>query len=108
MITYELGFLKKNALELLERLNKIKGFNIKVDKGFSIIGGGSMPREKIGTYVLLIKHDNMSVYEIERRLRNNTIPIIVRIEDNFVKLDVRTIEKCEFDEIYRAFIKLEC
>ncbi|BAK80908.1 L-seryl-tRNA(Sec) selenium transferase [Candidatus Arthromitus sp. SFB-rat-Yit] len=108
MITYKFEFLKKNALKLFNKLNGIDGFNIEVGEGFSIIGGGSMPKEKIKTYVLMVKHKFMSAYEVEKRLRYNIIPIIVRVEDGFVKLDVRTIEEFEFDEIYNAFVKLRC
>lgn len=100
MITYSLEELDKKSDILL---NKIKNLNIdaniKKEKNVSQVGGGSMPLEKIDTYVIAIKPNNFSVDYLEKRLRNSNSHIIGRINEDKYILDVRTIEENEFDFI---------
>lgn len=108
MITSSLEYLKKKADMLLERLRCIEDINVSIEEGFSIIGGGSMPKERLKSYILDITHNKISTDKLERHLRKNGIPIIVRVEDNSIKLDVRTLDINEFEEIYKAFTQVRC
>ena len=100
MITISLEELKVKAKKLLGVLSNLKNFKITIDEDVSLIGGGSMPKEKLKTFVLNIEHYEISSSELERILRNYTVPIIVRVEKNLVKLDVRTIDESEFGYIF--------
>ena len=100
--------LKFKAEQLLDLLKDLKEFSIEVEENFSIVGGGSMPKTKLKTYVLDLKHDRFSPEDLEVKLRNSKIPIIVRLEKNSIKLDVRTIEEDEFKYILESLVELRC
>ena len=108
MITYKEEDLKFKAEQLLDLLKDLKEFSIEVEENFSIVGGGSMPKTKLKTYVLDLKHDRFSPEYLEVKLRNSKIPIIVRLEKNSIKLDVRTIEEDEFKYILESLVELRC
>lgn len=83
--------------------NKIKDCEFKLDRGESMVGGGSMPMEKIPTYVIKISSNKMSPEEMEEKLRLGEISIIARVYDNELVLDGRTLFKRDFDDIVRCF-----
>ncbi|WP_297518199.1 L-seryl-tRNA(Sec) selenium transferase [uncultured Clostridium sp.] len=101
MITESLDSLKVRAegfIESLSKMNKYK-FNIKEDVSF--VGGGSMPEQELKTYVIEID-SKLSSNELEKRLRDYKIPVIVRISKDKVLLDIRTIRKEEYSIIVDA------
>ncbi|QXE18022.1 L-seryl-tRNA(Sec) selenium transferase [Clostridium sp. 001] len=99
---------RKRAQRLKKKLeNKIKNFKFALEEDYSIVGGGSMPTEKIGTYVIKVESDKFSPQELEKKLRENKTPIIIRISNNEVILDVRTIFDKDFDIIVNAFVFLD-
>jgi L-seryl-tRNA(Ser) seleniumtransferase len=63
----------------------------EVVDGVSTIGGGSAPGSELPTRLLALTHGTMSPAEIEERLRRSDPPVIARIEENRVLLDLRTV-----------------
>lgn len=108
MIISSIESLKEKADILFDKLRDIENLNVSIEEGFSIIGGGSMPKERLKSYILDIKHSFISTEKLEKYLRENSVPIIVRVEDDSLKLDVRTIDINEFEEIYKAFMGMRC
>jgi len=95
---------KKRAVRLKNKLKKaVPHVEINIDADFSMVGGGSMPTEKIQTYVLKIKNNKYTAKQLEDKLRKNNTPIIVRICNEEVILDLRTIFDRDFDTITEAF-----
>ncbi len=95
---------KKRAQRLKKKLqNTGLELNIKLETDYSMVGGGSMPTEKINTYVLKIKSSTLTAAQLEEKLRKNVTPIIVRIYDGDIILDLRTIFDKDFDGIVEAF-----
>jgi L-seryl-tRNA(Ser) seleniumtransferase len=95
---------KKRAYRLKRKLqNKASKFNFTVDEDYSVVGGGSMPAEKVKTYAVKAKSSSRQPEQIEKMLRGNDIPIIVRVSNDEVILDVRTIFDKDFDIITDAF-----
>jgi L-seryl-tRNA(Ser) seleniumtransferase len=98
---------KKRAQNLRNKLkNQNVNLEIKIEKDYSIVGGGAMPSEKIDTYVLKLKSDIYSAEEIEKRLRENSVPIITRIYNGEVYMDLRTIFDRDFNLIADSLKKL--
>lgn len=64
-----------------------------------MVGGGSMPTEKIETYVLKLSSPNISSEKLEKHLREYNTPIITRIFENNIIIDVRTVKESDFDII---------
>ncbi|WP_097026100.1 L-seryl-tRNA(Sec) selenium transferase [Clostridium peptidivorans] len=95
---------EKRAYELSERLKKELNDNwrIRVDKDYSMVGGGSMPEEKINTYVVKIKNSVYKPVQLEEILRKNETPIIIRISKDEIIMDLRTIYDKDFEIIVEA------
>nr|WP_246517059.1 L-seryl-tRNA(Sec) selenium transferase [Clostridium aciditolerans] len=99
---------KKRAQRLKRKLqNKVNNFKFALEEDYSMVGGGSMPAERIETYVIKVKSDKFSPQELERKLRENETPIIIRVSNNEVVLDLRTIFDKDFDTIVDAFDALD-
>jgi len=60
-------------------------------EGFSLTGGGSAPEERIPTCLITLGSSALSPNELELQLRRFRVPILGRIEDDQVLLDLRTV-----------------
>ncbi|MEG0306819.1 MAG: L-seryl-tRNA(Sec) selenium transferase [Clostridium sp.] len=100
--------VKKKCILLKRKLqNKTVGFEFAIDLGESMVGGGSMPTEKIPTYVIKVSSDKFSPQDMEEKLRLGETPLITRVYNNELVLDGRTLFKDDFDEIVKCFIDLK-
>lgn len=86
--------------------SKIKDCTFKIDKGESMVGGGSMPTEKIPTYVIKVSNNRLSPETMEEKLRLGETSLVARVYDNELVLDGRTLFKRDFDEIVECFRKV--
>ena len=61
--------------------------------GFSVIGGGSTPDQQLPTHLISIASSQCSPATLETRLRKPVSgpPVIARIEDDRLILDLRTV-----------------
>lgn len=107
MLTISKDKLKAKAEDLGNHLQGLDGFDIKIVETESEVGGGSLPLEKLPSYGLSISHDRCSEVDIERCLRYYETPIIGRIQDERVLLDIRTIFDDEYEIIRKALETLE-
>jgi L-seryl-tRNA(Ser) seleniumtransferase len=64
---------------------------IEMVDGESILGGGAAPSSVLPTRLLALTCASMSADELCTRLRNSEPPIIARVEDGRVLLDLRTV-----------------
>jgi L-seryl-tRNA(Ser) seleniumtransferase len=66
---------------------------IETRPGFSVIGGGSTPDQQLPTHLISISSLQFSPATLENRLRKPAggAPVIARIEDDRVILDLRTL-----------------
>jgi L-seryl-tRNA(Ser) seleniumtransferase len=67
------------------------GWSTRVVDGVSTIGGGSASGAELPTRLVELERDGLSADEIERRLRAAEPPIVARIQDHHVVLDLRTV-----------------
>lgn len=65
-------------------------------------GGGSMPAREIPTVVVQWRPQEASVTEIAAALRDGEMPVIVRIRDDAVCFDLRTLADEDFDILVEA------
>jgi L-seryl-tRNA(Ser) seleniumtransferase len=70
-------------------LGRLDGVRAEVMEGSSVIGGGSTPGQPLRTWLIAI--DCADVMEVERRCRLGDPPVIARIEDGRLLLDLRTV-----------------
>jgi len=84
--------IKERANKIAKRLKKeMKDVHINVMGDSSRAGGGALPEVDLPTYVVSIKSDEISVNELEERLRKGTPPIIARIKEDSLIIDARTL-----------------
>lgn len=92
--------LQVKASNLLSQLEQKEiSCDIIIDLDESTIGGGTMPGVTLPTIVIALKPLKSSVQEWRDALQKQAIPIIVRIQQERILLDVRTIEEEEFSII---------
>lgn len=72
---------------------------VSVEACLSQAGGGSLPGEVLKSAAVVIRPYHMSVSALEREMRHMRIPVIGRIADDAVRLDVRTIGDGDFEAI---------
>jgi L-seryl-tRNA(Ser) seleniumtransferase len=107
MITMEPENIQEKANNLFEMIkNKVENCEVKIINEKSQVGGGSAPTQEIPTFAVSIKPTKISVNTIEQKLRNNGTPIIVRISQESVIIDLRTVAENELLYIANALAKI--
>jgi L-seryl-tRNA(Ser) seleniumtransferase len=85
----------RRASQFAERLRSSLPHDaaIELRDGFSVIGGGSTPDQQLPTKLIALRSERHSAAVLEERLRKpqNAIPVIARIEDDLLILDLRTV-----------------
>jgi L-seryl-tRNA(Ser) seleniumtransferase len=85
---------------------ELETLNLELAEGISAIGGGSAPLARLETVLISLRHEQVSAEELESALRKNSPPIIARIAEDRVLLDLRTVLESEEDEIAAALIRI--
>jgi L-seryl-tRNA(Ser) seleniumtransferase len=90
MIKASSAEIQARALELAKRVEN-PSIKLEVVAGESAIGGGAGPTSIIQTALLAISHQSLGAQEIVTSLRNSKPPVIARILEDKVVLDLRTV-----------------
>jgi L-seryl-tRNA(Ser) seleniumtransferase len=101
MISQSSGELRGRAERFCGSLSEsLDGVRTEVIEGSSMIGGGSTPGQPLHSWLIAI--DCADVVETERRCRLSDPPVVARIEDGRLLLDLRTVFVKEEDELARV------
>lgn len=65
--------------------------NVEMIEGNSVIGGGAAPGVEPKTLLISLSHNGHSADELAAQLRESQPPIVARIEDDKVVIDLRTV-----------------
>jgi len=97
-ITEPLADVEKRAEKLLTLLQELdsEGVVLTLKKGASMTGGGALPTQEIPTMLLSVKSSRISANRLDEHLRHCNVPVVVRISEDEVLLDLRTIDEEEF------------
>ena len=98
--------LKRKAKRLSKRLRGIKDLEVHILREFSACGGGAMPELFLETYCVGIRHKGLSTSELERRLRNSEPPIVARVKEDMLLLDVRTLSYEDMEDIIKVISRV--
>lgn len=74
---------------LRERIDE--SIDLEILEGESVIGGGSAPDVKPKTWLIAISQSGIRPEKIERKLRLGRPPVIARVTDDRVVIDLRTV-----------------
>ena len=93
MLAVSLEELRRRSRRFLGRLRPglPEGTRAALLEGSSVVGGGSCPDTSLATVLLAIASDRRSANGIEQRLRAHHPPILARLENDQVLLDLRTV-----------------
>jgi L-seryl-tRNA(Ser) seleniumtransferase len=95
----------RRAEALAERI-KSSRLSLEVTDGESVIGGGAAPSALLPTRLLAIACEGLSADELSSSLRAADPPIITRVEDGRVLLDLRTVFPQQDEAIVKALIEV--
>jgi L-seryl-tRNA(Ser) seleniumtransferase len=95
--------ISARAERLAEKVSSLPGFAAALEDGESVVGGGSTPGQTLPTRLVAVTHHQLSAASLEAGLRRNSPPVIARIENDRLLLDLRTVFEEQEGEIARAF-----
>jgi len=81
-------------------MQQLSGLRCELVEGSSVIGGGATPEQPLPTWLIAI--DCPEVTETERRCRLAEPPVIVRIENGRLLVDLRTVFPAEEEDLARV------
>jgi L-seryl-tRNA(Ser) seleniumtransferase len=107
MIARPVEELENQCQEFIKELSRVvPKMGVVMEEGFSTVGGGSLPEEKIPTRRLSMDPGPHSAQELSNRLRLNIPSILGTVEKDRVVLDLRTVrDREERAEILSALIR---
>ncbi len=94
MLHAPVAALRQRAAALAEALQG-SGWTTSVVAGESAIGGGSAPGVTVPTALVQVSLPGWSATRLEAWLRGLDVPVIARIQDDAVMLDLRTVAEDE-------------
>jgi L-seryl-tRNA(Ser) seleniumtransferase len=100
MLHLDAETIERRARRLAECL-ATQGWRVQRVPGSSAVGGGSAPGVELPTVLLAIEREGLSATDLESRLRTLPTPIIARIADGRVVLDLRTVSEAEEEQLAR-------
>jgi L-seryl-tRNA(Ser) seleniumtransferase len=102
-----LGMIRQTADQVRARAEALLArYSIRAElvPGKSVIGGGATPEQSIPTWLIGICCDDLTA--AEKRLRENTPPVIARIEHDRLVLDLRTVFAEEEAQLATALLSV--
>jgi L-seryl-tRNA(Ser) seleniumtransferase len=107
MIAMSSDEIAKRAKKFINRFNK-RTSTLKLDpvEGESAVGGGSAPTSPLPTKLIAVTDPVRTPNQIEQNLRQCQPPIIVRILDDRVVIDLRTVAESEEAHLEQALESL--
>lgn len=109
MLTLSAESIEQRARDFVSRLqnNDSQALAATLVSGESAVGGGSGPNVRPPTVLIGLKHADINADELERQLRLFSPPVIVRIADQQVLIDLRTVSPEEEPELLSALLALK-
>lgn len=100
--------LERRTAAFAEKANELNArLCVQAIKGMSQVGGGTMPDVQLPTWIATITHAQFSVEQLAKKLRQEFSPaIIVRIQQEAVHIDLRTVDLQEEHFLLDALAKI--
>ena len=97
--------LEQRARSVVETIPQT-GVVLELLAGESTVGGGAGPTSNLPATLIAISHPKKTAQEIERQLRTASPPIIARIAEGKVLLDLRTVFPDQLEALREALRQL--
>jgi L-seryl-tRNA(Ser) seleniumtransferase len=79
-----------------------EALRVEVLSGSSQVGGGALPTERLPTRIISLVLSGLSAEQLGARLRQGEPPVLTRIHDQQVLIDVRTLLPGEEELVLQA------
>jgi L-seryl-tRNA(Ser) seleniumtransferase len=96
--------IRKRAEAVREKITA-PGVHLEIVAGQSLVGGGSAPTSTLPTFLLAVTARSLSADELAAQLRRNSPPIVARVEEGRVLLDLRTVFAAEDEMLAQALME---
>ena len=84
--------VEEKARILVRKLRPLKAFlDVALKSGVSLVGGGALPTEELKTVLVALRPKTLSAAGLGKRLRALDVPVIGRVSQEEVLLDLRTV-----------------
>ena len=98
----------ERARRMIESLSQTRASQMRfeLEAGESTVGGGAGPTSTLATTLIAIRHPDKSAQALEYQLRTSSPPIITRISEGKVLIDLRTVFEDQLAAVGEALAKL--
>src|SRR5882724_1320773 len=106
LIAQSANRIKERAESMILRLRNrlVESVSLDTVDGESAAGGGSGPSSRLPTVLVSITHQGLTPNQIEGSLRRAETPVIARIVDDRVLLDLRTVAESDEQSLESAIL----
>jgi L-seryl-tRNA(Ser) seleniumtransferase len=101
MLSMKASELEARATRFVEDL-AAHGLKARTEAGRSAVGGGAAPGAALPTTLVVLEPMGIPAQELDRRLREGETPVVGRISDDRLVVDLRTIPPPEEPALLRA------
>jgi L-seryl-tRNA(Ser) seleniumtransferase len=107
MLTCPLDRLERRAKRLHRQWKGklVPHCQVKIKEEFSQVGGGALPLQRLPTWVMALRPLSTTVARMEKRLRESNPPVIARVQEGEILLDLRTVAEREEKELLDSLLK---
>lgn len=100
--------LKQRAQKLYQLLAEKLGqkAELQLSQVFSRVGGGALPLAEIPSWGITVRPFHLSAAQTAERLRHGEPPVLTRIQEEALVLDLRTVLPGEETELVRVLVKV--
>ena len=81
--------------------SEIRNLKFEIVDGVSAIGGGAAPAVQLETKLIALTHQTIKTPRLEQMLRNSAPPVITRIVEDRVLIDLRTVSESDEPELIK-------
>jgi L-seryl-tRNA(Ser) seleniumtransferase len=83
--------LQSRAEAIKNEIADVPNLQLKIREDVAQVGGGSLPAVELPTVVIAMTHQKLSADDLASRLRTGRIGVFVRIQNDEVLLDIRSV-----------------
>lgn len=105
MISMSKEKLQEKAKLFIEKIKHLN-FEVEILEDKAEVGGGSYPSSYLDSVAVKLTHNKKTSTELERKLLEMEIPVVTRIKDNSIILDMRTLSLEEFEIVAQNLEKI--
>ncbi len=101
LLSQPLDLIKSKAEKLSSLLKNVPA-SVELVEEESEVGGGALPLQRLPTYCVAIRPHKKTTESLDKCLRRQPVPVIGRIKDGKLILDLRTVFPREVESIGKA------